>query len=488
MNAADLGVYAPGYMSWRRALAAAAEGNRLPVFRSACREFAGYVTRGLDRTIAADALFEMSEPYSPVPMDADTVQTEIAEAFEDIIERVPEDLAPNQVNGKGKRNGAAASKLEVWDAGEPFGPIAPREWLLGYQFCRGFISSLVAAGGVGKTALRMLQFMSLALGKSLCGQHIYRRSRVLILNFEDDQREMKRRMKAVLDFYKVDQAELKGWLMCTSPPKRSKLAFSDKRDRKIGPLVKQIREAIEDYQPDLVSLDPFVKTHSLEENDSGDMDYVCDLLAEIASEYNVAIDSPHHVHKGVMTPGDADSGRGSSGIKDAARLVYTLVPMNEKEATEFGVGQQERHSYVRLDPAKINIAVHSSVATWFCLHGQNISNATSDYPNGDAVQVVEPWKPPERWEGTDSLGLNKILDDIAKGDEDGRRYSNAPAAKDRAVWPLVRERYPDKTEAQCRQIIHAWLESGLLYPGEYQDPVARKPRKGLLVNDAKRPS
>src|SRR5262249_15220177 len=35
-------------------------------------------------------------------------------------------------------------------------------------------------GGVGKSALRLLQLMSMALDRPLCGQHVFRRSRVLV--------------------------------------------------------------------------------------------------------------------------------------------------------------------------------------------------------------------------------------------------------------------------------------------------------------------
>jgi len=480
----DLGIFAPGFVTWQRALALAPDDDtRLVVFHNACLEVATYVRHGLDKTVAADKLTEMMDAHSA---DLDEVQHEIAEAFRYVepLDQVPDDIEPPH----GKSNGKGTADLNVWDSGEMFDTIQPREWLLGNQFCRGFISSLVAAGGVGKTALRMLQFMSMALGRPLCGQHIFRRSRVLILNFEDDENEMKRRIVAVLKHYGIEQRELKGWLLFSSPPKRSKLAQMVKHNRMVGPLVEQINQAIEQYKPDLVSLDPFVKTHSLEENDSGDMDFVCEMLAEMASRYNIAIDSPHHVHKGIIVPGDADSGRGSSGIKDAARLVYTLCPMNENEAVQFGIDSTSRWSFVRLDPAKINIAVHSSEATWFQIHGENIGNGNADYPAGDTVQVVEPWKPPEKWEGTDSFGLNKILDAIARGIEDGRRYSNAGAATDRAAWPLVRAQYPDKTEAQCKRMIRAWIDTGLLYNDEYQDPKRRDAVKGLFVNEAKRPS
>jgi RecA-family ATPase len=109
----------------------------------------------------------------------------------------------------------------------------------------------------------------------------------------------------------------------------------------------QIKEAIERRKPDLVALDPFVKTHALEENDAGDMDFVCSLLAQLAIERHIAVDVPHHVHKGQIIPGDADSGRGSSGIRDAGRLVYTLAQRKRKSEAERFRGLQVNSATVR---------------------------------------------------------------------------------------------------------------------------------------------
>src|SRR5262249_150057 len=142
------------------------------------------------------------------------------------------------------------------------------------------------------------------------------------------------------------------------------------------------------------------------------------------------VDSPHHVHKGQVVPGDADSGRGSSGIRDAGRLVYTLVPMSEDEAKTFGISPDERRSYVRLDSAKVNITASSAKAPSFKIVGQSIGNATPEYPNGDTVQVVEPWSPPDTWAGLSTETLNAVLTEIDRGlvddqgKPDGRRYSS----------------------------------------------------------------
>ena len=65
--------------------------------------------------------------------------------------------------------------LEVFDAGLDIELPPPRGWLLGNQFCRGFLSSLVAPGAAGKTALRIAQLLSLATARNLTGQHVFMR-------------------------------------------------------------------------------------------------------------------------------------------------------------------------------------------------------------------------------------------------------------------------------------------------------------------------
>jgi hypothetical protein len=90
-----------------------------------------------------------------------------------------------------------SSELCERDLGEDLEMPPAREWLQGTNFCRTFLSSLVAAGGVGKTALRYAQYLGLASGRDdITGEHIHQRSRVLVVSLEDDLNELKRRMFA----------------------------------------------------------------------------------------------------------------------------------------------------------------------------------------------------------------------------------------------------------------------------------------------------
>jgi hypothetical protein len=380
-----------------------------------------------------------------------------------------------------------APSLNEWDAGDFTDLPPPREWLLGNQFCRRFLSGLLAPGATGKTALRTLQYLSLATGRPLTGQHVFKRSRVLLLSMEDDDTELLRRLAAARMHHDIASSDLKGWLFCATP-KGIKLADIKDGARVRGPLEAMLRQTIAERKIDLLGLDPFVKLHALEENDNGAMDFVCDLLVKLAIEFNIAVDVPHHTKKGQQTAGDADAGRGASAARDAGRLMYTLTRMSDVEGDTFGIPAEERKLYVRLDSSKVNIAPPSGEAAWYKLVGVRLDNGTPDYPAGDDVQTVVPWHPPKTWDGVSSAQLNAVLDEIEVGLPNGQRYSDAGPAKTRAAWPVVQRHCPSRTEPQCRQIVNAWVESGVLFNDEYDDPIDRKPRKGLRVCHGKRPS
>ena len=306
--------------------------------------------------------------------------------------------APGNDTAQEKAGSNQTPDLGEWDAGDDIDKPPPREWLLGNQFCRGFLSGLPAPGATGKTALRMLQYLSLTTGRPLSGQHVFKRSRVLVVGLEDDKNEMRRRIAAACIHHRIERAELKGWLFCANP-KGLKLAESRNGTFCVGRLMGILRAAIKRRKPDLLALDPFVKLHSLAENDNTSMDFVADLLVQLADEYNIAVDAPHHTRKGLIAAGDADAGRGGSAARDAGRLVYTLTRMTEDEAKAFNISPEDRDLYIRLDSGKVNIARPSRSATWFKLVGVPIGNGNEEYPNGDEVQTVEPWSPPKTWEG-----------------------------------------------------------------------------------------
>jgi len=369
---------------------------------------------------------------------------------------------------------------DVWDAIDVLDEhIPPREWMLGTVFCKGFTSSLVGAGAIGKTAVRIVQAIAVSSDRRLTGEHVHKRAKVLFVCFEDGELELKRRIKAALLHHNVT-ADAKGWLLCCSITK-GKLFTVDQHSGL--PVITYGFQWLEQYiienHIELVILDPFIKIHATNENDNSGIEQICAHLAQLAVERNIAVDISHHVRKGAGEPGDADMGRGASAAKDAGRLGYTLTPMTKEMAKECGVADEKlRRSLVRMDSAKVNIGPPTVDTVWFRLVGVPLGNATQQYPYGDNVHTVERWYAPEN---TVSIHVaNQIIDAIDKGLGDDRRYSSAPQAKDRAAWPVVQEFLPAWTEQQCKKLIKDWLEKDVLRSGDYLDPTTKSTRQALF--------
>ncbi len=332
--------------------------------------------------------------------------------------------------GGGIEDDGGEEDIEVINLGTCDWNIPPRGWLLGGLFCRRKVSSIIAPGAGGKTSLRTAQLMSCATGRPLTGDHVFVRCRVLVLGFEDDIDEMKRLAMACRLHHRVTAEELNGYFYIASlGSKPWRLAEYDDNGRAVeGALRQRIARLIHKYKFDIVSLDPLVKTHNVDENSNKAMDVVASVLTGLAHEYDIAVDAPQHSNKAGAhgDTEDANRGRGASSTKDAFRLVYGLRHMSEEEAAQLGVPPRDRRLFIRMDSAKANIAPPSSDARWFRLVGVRLGNATALYPGGDEVATVEPWEPVGVWSLITNQKANEILDVLEAGLPNGQRYSSPP--------------------------------------------------------------
>lgn len=391
-----------------------------------------------------------------------------------------------------------SSLLGEWDAGKDSYNISPRAWLLGNTYCRQFVSSLIATGGGGKTATRILQALSCATGRELTGEKVFERCRVLYVSLEDDQDELRRRVRAAMLYYSIKPEELAGYLYLAAPgQKAGKLVTSEPaasgrrkpQDGRVraGAMLEEVRRTVKARNIDLLLFDPLVKMHDVEENDNTAMDFVISTLTDLAIENNIAVDVLHHTSKGTADPGNADRGRGASAVNNGARLVYTLSTMSTEEARTFGIAENERRSFVRIDSGKVNIAPPLRQAKWFQIVGVELRNRTPLYPSGDNVQTVTVWTPPDTWEGATDDVRRRILDEIEDGvpaasalkEKPGSRYSRHHNAAWRMAWPVVQRHLPDKSEQHCKDMINEWVKIGVLIEEEYTDPNTSQKAKGL---------
>ncbi len=367
--------------------------------------------------------------------------------------------------------------------------IPPRAWLYGAFLVRGFVSVLAAPGGVGKSAYALAVALAVITGRPLLGETVYRPSPVWVLNLEDPMDELDRRIAALMIAHGIARDEIEGRLHLHSG--RTRRLVMAELDRSTGIISHPDRDgviaAIRGRGIGLVVVDPFVKSHGLDENDNRHMDAAATVWAEIAEATGASVLLVHHVRKGAGT--DVDAARGAKALTDAARAAAILSPMSEEDARHLGVPAGDRWRLVRRDDAKANLAPRAARALWLRHETVPLGNVTPEYPEGDRVGAVVPWRPRGVFHGITIADCNAALDLIAQGPYPGGRFTanRHPTAAERwagQVLCLCLAIEPERAAA----ILAAWLKTGLLKESDYADPTQRKTRRGLVVDDSRRPT
>lgn len=369
--------------------------------------------------------------------------------------------------------------------------IPPREWLLGTRLIRRFVSLLVAPGGVGKSALALASATSLATGRNLLDEHVHHSVPAWFMNLEDPADELHRRLAALMRLHGIADHELQG-----------RLFLHHGRDRRLhlaeatafGTLTFPDQDAVlaqaRVHGIGLIVVDPFVKSHAVDENSNAQMDAAATAWSEVAEQAGAAIMLVHHTRK--SGPGGPETGaeaaRGAKSLTDAARSASVLSPMSATEAEQLGVAALDRWRYIRLDDAKANLAP-LAVARWFRMVTVTLGNATSAYPHGDQVAAIEPWRPSSHWAAHTPAELNRVLDLLAAGPAPGCKYAPNRRGRAQSRWAgdvLVHQL--GSTEAQAAMMVEAWLKTGLLVSASYRDAEQRRVRVGVVVDDRHRPT
>lgn len=366
--------------------------------------------------------------------------------------------------------------------------IPPRPWLFGTQLIRGFVTVLVAPGGTGKSAYAMAVAASVASHEEFLHQHIFASGPTCVLNLEDPMDELNRRLAAIMLRHELGAHQLAGRFFLHSGEDRAiTIASPDPDGFSVAyPDEEAITDQISQHHIILLVVDPYAESHSLEENSNPDMVKAAAAWRRIARATNCAILLVHHVRKGVVT--DIDAARGAKALTDSARVGMILSPMSPEDAEEFGIPDDERWAYVRLDDAKVNLAPKASKARWLRLEQVSLGNATADYPHGDKVAAIAVWEPALPFKDLSSIECNEALDIIAAGPEPGMLFTPSKrGGTNRWVGQILVDRF-DRNVGQAKSIVRLWFQSGLLEEIRYTHPTQHRETPGVRVNDARRPT
>ncbi len=320
--------------------------------------------------------------------------------------------------------------------------IEPREWVYDGHYIRQFISSTVAPGAIGKSSLALVEALDMVTGRGLLtGKPTSKRFRVHYWNGEDPIEETRRRVVAACKHYGITAADIGDRLTICSGRDAPICIATDTRDgfTIAEPLVNDLIAELRDDQVDVLILDPFVKTHgvnenkthSVNENDNGKIDAVASQFARIADAANVAVELVHHLRKASGTGQDrtAEDARGGVALISAARSVRVLNVMLPAEAAELGIPDEVRRRCFRVDDGKVNMVPPRGTgehAIWRFLASVSLNNARPERNlAADNIGVATVWLKPAVGDAVTPEHVAEVTRRLTAG-EPNRRDARSP--------------------------------------------------------------
>jgi len=214
---------------------------------------------------------------------------------------------------------------------------------------------------VGKSIFTILESMAVATNKQLTFDAPRNGGgAVWMYNTEDPLDELDRRIIATAKHHGIAKDQMKDLFYSSGYQSPIKLAAYDSKSYSgsivlNNPLIESLIKQIKDRGVQLFVVDPFVRCHSINENDNVAVDMVMQAFQIIAAEANCAIAINHHTNKGKELRGDIDKSRGATALVFAARIAHTLFSMTPKEAVEYAV--RDSRLFITRDDAKANLSL-----------------------------------------------------------------------------------------------------------------------------------
>ena len=354
----------------------------------------------------------------------------------------------------------------------PEAEIPARQWLYGKHLLRRFVSVDVAAGGTGKSSVKIGEALAMASGRNLYSIEVHDGPlNVWLYNLEDPAEESERRIHATAKWFHIKPEDVDGRLYVDSGrDQRCVIATETDYGARIAqPVYEQLKQQLLGRNIDVLTIDPFVSSHEVSENDNRAIDAVVKAWGRLADECNCSINLVHHVRKGNGTETNADSARGAKALVDAARSVNVFNRMSPDEASLAGIAEDQRGFYFRVQNDKANLAPPDK-ATWY-----RMNNVSLD--NGDQVGVACPWKWPELFEGLSTRHLIAVQKAVEQGD--WRADARSPQWVGFAVAQAL-DMDAEASRKRISKLLKEWVANEALKIVEREDD-QRHPRKFVEV-------
>ena len=223
---------------------------------------------------------------------------------------------------------------------------------------------------------------------------------------------------------------------------------------------------------DVVVLDPLAElTIGIDEN-SAAMHELHAALRKLARALNVPVVLVHHFSK-MGTGTNQNSFRGSSTLGAGARIVLNVERMTKEDGEKYGVPESDQPSRIKAYVSKANYTA-TGACSWFALQEQQIAN-------GEWAVSLEPWSPEDPEEDVTGEVVEKVLDAIEAGREDGERWSpKSKARRSNRADVMIAERFK-LTEPRAKDLLRKMRDDGCVAVEPYYSKKAKEEVPGFVV-------
>lgn len=225
------------------------------------------------------------------------------------------------------------------------------------------VGLLAAMGGAGKSVLLYQLGISVATGVRFLGMPLSEVGSVLYLAAEDDEHELHRRGRRILEHVQslgpVDSRALNERLIVQSRVSEDNLLTTGREGEVVRTQLVQRLIATARQLPDLklIAIDPVSRFRGGKANAEEDTTRFVEALEVVRAETGATVLAAVHVNKAsIRDGGDADQSivRGSSALPDGVRWCATMTRLRRDVAKDYGLDEGEVDRYVRIDLPKTN--------------------------------------------------------------------------------------------------------------------------------------
>ena len=199
-----------------------------------------------------------------------------------------------------------------------------------------------ADGGTGKTTLKLVEAISLALGENFLGFENVQQGRTLFITGEDTAEKLGAMLGAILKQMGIldDHAKVKQVMNNVLVKKDADLCLIDKtRQGFINPnyeALDRVMQAVEDLRPKMIVFDPISSFWGSEAALNDMSKAVSKFMARLVQESDACVEMINHMGKQSSNNKDMSqfAGRGGTGLPSHARVSRVLRPIFEEEYEE----------------------------------------------------------------------------------------------------------------------------------------------------------